>query len=95
MRSPGTITGIPGGYGVICSAAVHPIALSALTGLAVIKAGRSEQVRAERILADRGTGPRVRAAALTMSRRGKPVPVQQVVVGQGSQDGRDSVIHGR
>jgi hypothetical protein len=30
-----------------------------------------------------------------MSRRGKPVPVQQVVVGQGSQDGRDSVIHGR
>ena len=28
-----------------------------------------------------------------MSRRGKPVPVQRVVVGQGSQDGRDSVIN--
>jgi hypothetical protein len=61
-------------------------------GLAVIKAGRSQQVRAERILADRGTGPRVRAAALTMSRWGKPVPLQRVVVGQGIQDGRDRVI---
>ena len=30
MRSPGMITGIPGRYGVICSAAMRPIALSAL-----------------------------------------------------------------
>jgi hypothetical protein len=41
-----------------------------------VRAGGHQQVRAERVLADRGTGPRVRAAALTVSRRGKPVPVQ-------------------
>jgi hypothetical protein len=27
-RSPGTITGIPGGYGVICSAAMRPVAVA-------------------------------------------------------------------
>jgi hypothetical protein len=31
MRSPGMITGMPGGYGMICSAATRPIASRAAT----------------------------------------------------------------
>jgi len=54
---------------------------------AVIQAGGCEQVRAERVPADRGDRPRVRAAALAVSRRGESVPVTRVVVSQGLQWG--------
>jgi hypothetical protein len=48
MRSPGTTTGIPGGYGVICSAAMRPIALAALTvSFAAKNASRGQHHRFE------------------------------------------------
>ena len=37
---------------------------------AVIQPGRGEHVRAERVLADRGAGARIRAATLAVSWRG-------------------------
>jgi hypothetical protein len=41
----------------------------AVGGLAVIEPGGGEQIRTERVLTDRGYGPPVRTAALTVPRR--------------------------
>jgi hypothetical protein len=65
----------------------------AMRGLAVIQPSRGEQVRTERVLADDGTGPRVRAAALAVPRRREPVPAKRVIVRHGIQHRRSTVIH--
>ena len=51
--------------------------------------------RPERVPADRGDRPRVRAAALAMPRRGKAVPVTHIVISQRFEQGGYGMVHRR
>ena len=59
----------------------------AVGGFAVIHPRRGKQIRAERVPADRGDRPRVRAAALAVPRRGEAVPVTYMVISQCFEQG--------
>src|SRR6478752_2757940 len=62
MRSPGMITGMPGGYGVICSAHMRPTALSASTvSLDAKKASRGSMVGSSSSSGALGVNHHVRA----------------------------------